>query len=295
MQAQIVSARPSGMRATRRLAAILSADVKGYSALMAMDEEAIHRTTKSRIDKFLHEMAKFDGKVITLAGDGVLAEFGSAIDALKFAFRIQDKFAALNKRPVAATIGKIEFRIGINVGDLVLHEGAIGGDSANVAVRIESLAEPGGICISRAVFEQVHRVLHLDYTLIGKAQLKNISTPVEVFQVKRRNSERALPMLEEQVARKLTLPGRPSIAVLPFQNLTRGNTEAYFADGVTDDIITGLSRFRELFIIGRNSSFVYRERQVSPQDIARELGVRYILDGNLRQSTERIRVTAHLN
>jgi TolB-like protein len=260
---------------------------------MSANEEVTHQVTKSRIDLLVREMHKFGGEVFTIAGDGVVAEFGSAVNALRLAIHIQQRFAALNARRAGQAI-KIEFRIGINVGDLVLHKGAIGGDSANVAVRIEALAEPGGICISRAVFEQVHRTLHLEYTRIGKIQLKNIPIPVEVFQVRRATANHGPTQGAQGTARQLVTSERPSIAILPFQDMSPGSRETYFADGVTDDIITGLSRFRELFIIGRNSSFVYRERQARLDEIARELGVRYVLDGNLRRSAERIRVTAHL-
>ncbi len=279
--------RSSPTRMTRRLAAILSADVKGYSALMGEDEEATHEATHARIDMLLRDLPRFGGSVVTLAGDGVLAEFPSAVNALKFAMRLQDKFDKLNAR----SGGRIEFRMGINVGDLLFHKGAIGGDSANLAVRIEALAEPGGICISRAVFEQVNRVLRLEYVPIGSVPLKNIDTPIEVFEVKRRAGSHAPAVRGEA---PLSLPDRPSLAILPFQDMSPGASETYFADGVTDDIITGLSRFRELFIIGRNSSFAYRERRLRPEEIAHQLGVRYILDGNLRHSANRIRLTAHL-
>ena len=292
MSVSSITRRGRSKRTERRLAAILFADIQGYSAMMGADEEGTHRLVATRLERLLKAMPRHGGTHMHTAGDSIVGEFASAVNALKFALYIHQRSEALNADLPPAQ--RITFRIGINSGDVLVIDGALGGDAVNVAARLEQLAEPGGICISRAVFEQVHRLVKLDYAPAGAMRLKNISSPIEVFHI-------ALPSATPRAAAApapkrpaLTLPDRPSIAVLPFQELGPAAGENYFAEGLADDIITALSKFRELFVIGRTSSFVYRDRPAQLADAAKELGVRYLLDGSLRRGAETVRIATRL-
>ena len=302
MSAKSPSARTRTKRLERRLSAVLCADVAGYSSMMGANEERTHRAVAARLDRLLKAMPRYGGTLMHTAGDGILCEFVSAVNALRFAVFMQQRSAALNATLRAAE--RIVFRVGINSGDIVVLDDALGGDSINIAARLEQLATPGGICISRAVWEQVHRVLRLDYQSAGETQLKNISSPVEIFHIAPHDA--SAPALTPTLApappptagtadrAALTLPDRPSIAVLPFEDFSPDGSTNFLAEGFADDIITALSKFRELFVIGRNSSFTYRERPPHLADAARELGVQYVLDGSLRRAGETVRIALRL-
>jgi adenylate cyclase len=278
-------------RTERRLAAVLSADVKAYSAMMGADEELTHRRVGEEIGRLTKQLDTFGATVFSHAGDGLMAEFPSMGAAMKAALIFQDSSAERNKGLPEAE--KIQFRIGIHLGDIIVGDGRVGGNSVNIAARLEKMAEPGGICISGAVYEQVNRTMPLDYEYIAEAQLKNIAAPVQVFRV--RKPGEPLSVIRERLRSDAPLipPVGPSIAILPFDNLSEPG-EGYLCDGIVEDLITGLSKFKNLFVIGRYSSFAYRGRQVETERIARELGVRYLLLGSVRRSDRRIRITAQL-
>lgn len=272
------------VRAERRLAAILAADVAGYSRLMGIDEEGtlaeLKACRRELIDPKLHEHR---GRIVKTTGDGALVEFASAVDAVRCAIEIQRSMAERNA--AIPETHRIEFRIGINVGDIIIDEGDIYGDGVNIAARVESLASPGAICLSEDAYKQVKTKLTLDANDLGEQQLKNIAQPVRVFGIR----------VDGPVAHQgPSLPDRPSIAVLPFQNMSGDSDQGYFCDGVVEDIITGLSRIKWLFVIARNSSFIYKGRVIDVKQVGRELGVRYVLEGSLRKSADRVRVTAQL-
>lgn len=276
----------------RKLSAVLVADVQGYSRLFGQDEDTTHRETTACLDLFRSKVADFGGRIVRAAGDSVLADMQSAIDAVRFAVEMQKKIAERNLNlPVER---RVEFRIGINLGDIIVDQGEIYGDSVNIAARLESLAYPGGICISKAVHEQVQTKLAFGYEFMGAQDLKNIVQPVEVYRV-RFGEQASITQPRYRTEEKLLeLPDRPSVAVLPFQNLTQGEQEAYLSDGITDDLTITLSKFRELFVISRNSAFQYKLRNRSTQDIGRELGVRYLVEGSLLRLGNRLRVTTQL-
>jgi adenylate cyclase len=274
----------------RKLAAILSADVAGYSRLMDDNEEATVGTLKTYRSAMTDLIQQFRGRVVDTTGDNVLAEFSSVVDAVNCAVEIQRDLAERNAE--LPYNRKMEFRIGVNLGDVIEEENRIYGDGVNIAARMESMAEAGGICISGRVYDQVANKLGLEYTDLGEHKVKNISTPIRVYRVMIQPdvSERFNP--EEDAT--LPLPDKPSIAVLPFNNMSGDSEQEYFSDGITEDIITALSRSPWLFVIARNSSFAYRGTAVDVRQISRELGVRYILEGSVRRAGDRIRVTAQL-
>ncbi|MBV9064823.1 MAG: adenylate/guanylate cyclase domain-containing protein [Methylobacteriaceae bacterium] len=273
---------------TRKLTAILSADIAGYSALMGADEEGTVRRLHEIREAVLPLIERFAGRVIDLAGDGILAEFPSAVRAVEGAAAIQSRIAELNRGFDPPML----FRIGVNVGD-VIHEGdRIYGDGINVAARLQALAEPGGICISNKVHEEVRDRVRLAFRDIGDQDLKNIERPVRAFSYFRGDSASTAHMGMNRSA--LPLPNKPSIAVLPFQNMSGDPEQEYFADGVVEDIITALSRMRWLFVIARNSSFTYKGLAIDLKQVGRELGVRYILEGSVRKASNRVRITAQL-
>ena len=254
-------------RVERRLAAILAADVAGYSRLMGVDEEGTLAALKAyRRDIIDPKIAEHHGRIVKTTGDGALVEFGSAVDAIHCAMEIQRTMAERN----AATPEdhRIEFRIGINVGDIIIDDGDIYGDGVNIAARIETLASPGAICLSDNAYHQIKGKLALDVSDLGEQQLKNIAQPIRVYGVRYEAAS---------VRPALTLPDRPSIAVLPFQNMSGDPEQEYFCDGMVDDIITGISRIKWLFVIARNSTFTYKGRAVDVKQVSRELGVRYVL------------------
>jgi TolB-like protein len=270
----------------RKLAAIVAADVVGYSRLMAENEaDTFDRLRAHRKELFEPEIAKHRGRIFKLMGDGLLAEFGSVVDAIECAGVLQREMARRNDG--LPNDRRIDVRIGVHVGDVIVEGEDRHGDAVNVAVRLEQLAEPRGICVSRAVMEQVKQKVALDFELRGEEHLKNIAQPVQVFRVRLRR-----PAPAERST--LSLPDKPSIAVLPFQNLSGDPEQEYFADGVVEEIITALSRFRQLFVIARNSSFTYKGRAVDVKQVGRELGVRYVLEGSVRRAGNKLRITGQL-
>jgi TolB-like protein/Tfp pilus assembly protein PilF len=272
-------------RIERRLAAILAADVAGYSRLMGVDEEGTLAALKAcRREIIDPNIAEYRGRVVKTTGDGALVEFVSAVDAVRCALEIQSAMAEHNADiPVSR---RIELRIGINVGDIIIDEGDIYGDGVNIAARVETLATPGSICLSDNAFQQIKGKLALNVSDMGEQQLKNIAQPVRVHSVRRENASAH--------AAKLTPPDKPSIAVLPFQNMSGDAEQDYFADGVVEEIITALSHFQQLFVIARNSSFTYKGRTPDVKQVGRELGVRYVLEGSVRKAANRLRITAQL-
>jgi adenylate cyclase len=272
-------------RVERRLAAILATDVVGFSRLMGEDEEgtlaALKALQRELIDPKVKEHC---GRLVKTTGDGALVEFASVVDAVRCAVAVQRDLAERNTDIPAER--RIEFRIGINLGDIIIDEGDIYGDGVNVAARLEGLAEPGGICVSRVVRDQVRDKLDFGFEDLGEQRVKNIARPVRVYRVLIGGAPAA--------TRAQALPDRPSIAVLPFQNLSPDPEQEYFAEGMVEDIITGLSRIRWLFVIARNSSFTYKGQVVEVKRVGRELGVRYVLEGSVRRSGNQLRVSAQL-
>ena len=274
-------------RARRKLSAILSADVKGYSRLMGDDELATVRTIEEYRTVMSEVIKKFHGRVIDSPGDNVLAEFASVVDAVESAVEVQKQVKARNAE--LPKNRKMEFRIGINLGDVIEEGERIYGDGVNIAARIEGLAEGGGICISGTAYDQVENKLDLKYELLGEQKFKNISKPVNVYRI----------LIDSEVAvshhsRTHDLPEKPSIAVLPFDNMSVDPDQEYFSDGLTEDIITGLSKIPRLFVIARNSTFSYKGKPVKVQQVGRELGVKYVLEGSVRKAGNRVRITAQL-
>jgi TolB-like protein/class 3 adenylate cyclase len=281
------------MTATRRLAAILAADVAGYSRLIGADEEGtLNRLRSIRADVIDPKITEHRGRIVKTTGDGLLVEFFSVVDALRCATEIQNAMAEGSAEVAAAE--RIEFRIGINVGDIVVEDGDIFGDGVNVAARLEGLAEPGGICVSARVQEDAAGKLDLSFDDIGEQNLKNIARPVRVYRVRLATAEDATKITPTESGPALTLPDKPSIAVLPFANMSGDPEQEYFADGMVEEIITALSRIRWLFVISRNSTFTYKGQAVDVKQVGRELGVRYVLEGSVRKAGGRVRITAQL-
>jgi adenylate cyclase len=275
------------MSQTRRLAAILAADVAGYSRLIGADEGGtLKRLGAIRAELTDLKIAEHHGRIVKTMGDGLLAEFASVVDALRCASEVQSALAERNT--TAAADERIEFRIGVNVGDIVVEDGDIFGDGVNVAARLEALAEPGGICVSARVQEDAAGRLDLAFEDIGEQQLKNIARPVHVYRVR---LARNAPAVTGPV---LPLPDKPSIAVMPFANMSGDPEQEYFADGMVEEIITALSRIRWLFVIARNSSFTYKGQAIDVKQVGRELGVRYVLEGSVRKAGTRVRITGQL-
>jgi adenylate cyclase len=275
----------------RRLAAILAADVAGYSRLMGADEEGTHERLRAHFGKVVEPKIKeHRGRVVKNTGDGMLVEFGSVVDAVRCAVAIQREMA---ERNAAVPEGqRIELRVGINLGDVIAEVGDIFGDGVNVAARLEGLAEPGGICVSRVVRDQVRDKLDITFEDMGEQQVKNISRPVRAYRV----SVGAVAIEKPTVlsTQSLPLPDKPSIAVLPFQNMSGDPEQEYFADGMVEEITTAIARLPWLFVIARNSSFTYKGRSVDVKQVARELGVRYVLEGSVRKAGNRVRITGQL-
>ncbi|MGC2319282.1 MAG: adenylate/guanylate cyclase domain-containing protein, partial [Bradyrhizobium sp.] len=283
-------------RVERRLAAVLAADVAGYSRLMGADEVGTARTLREHRAVTDALVAKHAGRIVKTTGDGVLLEFPSVIDAVECAVAVQ---AVMDQRNEGVPVDcRMLFRIGINLGDILIEGDDILGDGVNVAARLEGIAEPGGICISSSAYDQVRGKVAVEFTDLGAQGLKNIDRPVRVYAAKSRGhlgivAPSVLPANAE-VQRSLPLPDKPSIAVLPFQNMSGDPEQEYFADGMVEDIITALSRFKSLFVIARNSSFTYKGRAVDIKQVGRELGVRYVLEGSVRKGGNRMRITAQL-
>ena len=277
----------SGERVERRLAAILATDVVGYSRLMGEDEEGTLAALKTLQRELIDPRVKENcGRLVKTTGDGALVEFASVVDAVRCAVEVQRAMAERNADIPAQR--RIELRVGINLGDIIIDEGDIYGGGVNLAARLESLAEPGGICVSRVVRDQVCDKLDLSFEDLGEYEVKNIARPVRVYGLRIGRT----PAVTALVAP--AIPDRPSIAVLPFHNLSADPEQEYFADGMVEDIITGLSRIRWLFVIARYSSFTYKGRTVDVKRVGHELGVRYVLGGSVRKFGKRVRVTAQL-
>ncbi|MGH7065770.1 MAG: adenylate/guanylate cyclase domain-containing protein [Stellaceae bacterium] len=279
-------------RAERRLAAILMADVVGYSRLVGADEEGtLEQLRVVRRELVDPTMKEHRGRIVRITGDGILVEFASVVDAVRCAVDIQREMAVRNA--AIAPDQRIEFRIGINLGDILRDGRDIYGDGVNVAARLEALAAPGGICVSRVVRDQVRDKLGFSFDDRGEQQVKNIARPVRIFDVKIAGEPMA--SISDVAARAVPpLPDKPSIAVLPFQNMSGDPEQDYFADGMVEEIITALSRIRWLFVIARNSSSTYKGQAVDLRRVGRELGVRYILEGSVRKGGDRVRITAQL-
>jgi TolB-like protein len=289
----MIAPQMSKPQVQRRLAAILAADVVGYSRLVGRDEEGTLAAFKAHLSELVEPaIASRRGRIVKTTGDGLLVEFGSAVEAVRCAIDVQ---RGMTERNVGVPPEKhIAFRIGVNVGDIVIDGDDILGDGVNIAARLEGLAEPGGVLVSHTVHDQVRDRLDLAFDDLGERDLKNIARRVRVFA--------ARGLLDPEAAREaapaggdaMPVPDKPSIAVLPFDNMSDDAEQAYFADGVVEDIITGLSRLRWLFVIARNSSFTYKGRTVDIRQVGRELGVRYVLEGSVRKGGDRIRVTGQL-
>ena len=273
-------------RVERRLSAILAADVANYSRLMGADEEGTLAQLKAhRWDLLDPKIAEYRGRIVKTTGDGMLIEFASVVDAGRCAVEIQRGMNARNS--AVAEDKRIEFRIGINVGDIIIDGGDIFGDGVNIAARLEAIAEPGGICVSGRAHEDLEGKLGVTFKDDGEQQLKNIARPIRVHRMRLAQDEAA-------IAPALLLPDKPSIAVLPFQNMSGDQEQEYFTDGMVEDIITGLSRFKWLFVIARNSTFAYKGSAVDIKQVGRELGVRYVLEGSVRKAAGRVRITTQL-
>jgi adenylate cyclase len=275
-------------RVERRLAAILAADVAGYSRMIGADEEGtLARLRALRAEAIDPKIAAHRGRIVKTTGDGLLAEFSSVVDAVRCAGEIQAAVAERN-----AAIGaesRIEFRVGIHQGDIVVEDGDIFGDGVNVAARIEGLAQPGGICVSARVQEDVAGRLELTFEDMGEQALKNIARPVRAYRVVVAGASASA-----RASSGPPRPEKPSIAVLPFANMSGDPEQEYFADGMVEEIITALSRIRWLFVIARNSSFTYKGQAIDVKQVGRELGVRYVLEGSVRRGGNRVRITAQL-
>ena len=271
----------------RKLRAILSADVKGYSILMADDEVHTIQTLKAYREIMSDLIQQHSGRVIDNPGDNLLAEFSSAVDAVDCAVNIQNRLKKENAKFVEDK--RLEFRIGVNIGDVVHDSDRIYGEGVNIAARIEGLAESAGICISRNTYDHVKNKLDLNFKYLGEYEVKNIKEPVRVYKVLM-DTESPKPLVEEQ----LELPDKPSIAILPFDNMNKDPEQEYFSDGLTEQIINGLCKVSNLFVIGRNSSFAYKGKSIRTKQIAQELGVRYILEGSVQKAGDRVRITAQL-
>ncbi|BCH23932.1 adenylate/guanylate cyclase domain-containing protein [Mesorhizobium sp. L-8-3] len=273
-------------RAKRRLAAIAVADVVGYSRLMESDEAGTLAALKDRRKTILVPVVRVhEGRIVKIMGDGVLMEFASAVNAVMAALELQEKMAEANR--LLSEDRRIFLRIGINLGDIIDEGADVYGDGVNIAARLEALAEPGGICVSAKVRDETYGRLALAFEDMGEHSLKNIANPIRVFRI-------ADGAGAATAGLSLSLPDKPSIAVLPFTNMSGEPEQQYFSDGITEDIITELSRFRSLFVIARNSSFQYRDKAIDVRRIARDLGVRYVVEGSVRKMGSRIRITAQL-
>ena len=278
-------------RVERRLAAILAADVAGYSRLMGADEEGTHAALMAlRREVSDPKVSQHRGRIVKTTGDGFLAEFASVVDAVRCAIELLREVALRNDDVPSER--RIQFRIGINIGDIIVEADDIYGEGVNVAARLEALAEPGGVCVTRVVCDQVRDKLDVAFDDMGAQQVKNIARPVRVYRVRGETAAvEAAPALAQPA---LPLPDKPSIAVLPFQNMSGDPEQEYFADGMVEEIITALSRIRWLFVIARNSSFAYKGQSPDVTRVGRELGVRYVLEGSVRKAGGRVRITAQL-
>lgn len=271
----------------RKLTAIFSADVEGYSRLMGNDEASTIHTLTVYKKAMTFLIKRHRGRVVDAPGDNLLAEFASMVDAVQCAVEIQRELAEKNQEFPEEK--RMHFRIGVNLGDVVEEQDRIYGDGVNIAARLEGLAKGGGICISRNAYDQVKSKLDLEFEYLGEKKLKNIAEPVRAYRVQMETSTAGPKM-----SAKLELPDKPSIAVLPFNNMSADPEQNYFADGISEDITTELSRFHSIFVISRNTSFTYRGDAINIQHVGQKLGAEYIVEGSVRKAGNRIRVTAQL-
>ena len=273
---------------TRKLAAIFYADVAEYSRLTGEDELGTHKKLGAALDLISDDIKGNGGSVVHYAGDAVLADFGSVVAAVDCAVSIQRQLSERNSE--VPKNQRLQFRIGVNLGEVIVDRDDIYGDGVNVAARLEQLAEPGGICISRAVYDQVWKKVDLAFKDLGEKRVKNIPDPVRVYQVVLSLTD-ADSVSRKSAAASPPLSDKPSIAVLPFDNMSGDPEQEYFSDGITEDIITALSKLRWFLVIARNSTFVYKGKSVDIKQVVRELGVRYVLEGSVRKSGNRVRIT----
>jgi TolB-like protein/class 3 adenylate cyclase len=277
------------MSQTRRLAAILAADVAGYSRLMGTDEEGtLERLKVLRREVLDPKITEHHGRIVKTTGDGMLVEFASVVDAVRCAVEVQQAMAG--RYTGVEADNRIELRIGINLGDVIVEGDDLYGDGVNIAARIEALADAGGVFVSNTVHDHVRDRLPFVFEDLGEQQVKNIARPVRVYRVR----DTAAKSPSALVPSALPLPDKPSIAVLPFANMSGDPEQEYFADGMVEEIITALSRIRWLFVIARNSTFTYKGQSVDVKQVGRELGVRYVLEGSVRKAGQRVRITGQL-
>jgi len=274
----------------RKLTAILCADVKGYSRMMGEDEVGTFHTLSEYLEIMNTIIAAHRGRVFSSPGDAILTQFASVVDAVQCAVEIQEKIEAKNAN--IPEDRKMQFRIGVNLGDVIEKEEQIYGDGVNIAARIEALAEQGGVSISRTVYNHVRNKLKFDYEFQGEYQVKNIAEPIKIYKVLTTRED--VGQLIGKSKASMSPPKKPSIAVLPFDNMSNDPDQEYFSDGMTDDLITDLSKISGLFVIARNSVFSYKGRNLKIDRISRELGVRFVLEGSVRKAGERIRINAQL-
>ena len=275
----------------RRLTTILAADVVGYSRLMAADESGtLSRLKAHRKELVEPRIDQYHGRIVKLMGDGSLMEFGSVIDAVNFAIDVQKSMAERNFG--VPEDRQIIYRVGINIGDIIVDDEDIYGDGVNIAARLEQHAEPGGICIARNVFEHIKNKIDFGFQDMGEQELKNIPETVWVYRIVITGEASKAPAVSAAVSQ--TLPAKPSIAVLPFDNMSGDPDQEYFADGLTEDIITELSRYMSLFVTARNSTFAFKGKSLDIKDVGRRLGVRYVVEGSVRRAGNRLRITAQL-
>ena len=283
----------SGERVERRLTAILAADVAGYSRLMGEDEAGtLARLRAHRRELIDPLIAEHKGRIVKTTGDGMLIEFPSVVEAVACAVAVQLGMAERNAD--VSVDQRIVFRVGINLGDIIVEGDDIHGDGVNVAARLEALADPGGVCVSGTVRDHTGDRLDVMFDDIGQQTLKNIARPVRVYRVRLATDERPPTAAPVETTATLALPDKPSIAVLPFQNMSGDPEQEYFVDGMVEEIITALSRIRSLFVIARNSTYAYKGQAVDVKRVGRELGVRYILEGSVRKAGGQVRITAQL-
>jgi adenylate cyclase len=275
---------------SRRLVAVFAADVEGYSRLMGADEVGTLQGLTARraiLDRIIGEHR---GRIANTAGDSVLAEFGSAVDAVQCAVEAQTALAEANTG--VPSDKHINFRIGVHIGDVMVRAGDLFGDGVNIAARLQTLANPGAVCISGATYDQVRKVLPMRFEDLGAQQVKNIEEPVRAYEVGSEATDAPARVVEAESPPPL--PDKPSIAVLPFQNMSGDPEQEYFAEGMVEEIITALSRFKSLFVIARNSSFMFKGKAVDIKEVGRRLGVRYVLEGSVRKAAGKVRITGQL-
>jgi adenylate cyclase len=280
-------------KVSRRLVAVFAADVEGYSRLMGADEVGTLKGLTERraiLDKLIGEHG---GRIANTAGDSVLAEFGSAVDAVQCAVEAQTALAEANSS--LAPDRRISFRIGIHIGDVMIRAGDLFGDGVNIAARLQTLASPGAVCISGATYDQVHKVLPMTFVDLGVQHVKNIQEPIRAYQVSAPSETHlAAPDCVAEAESPPPMPDKPSIAVLPFENMSADPEQEYFADGMVEEIITALSHFKWLFVIARNSSFTFKGKAADVKEVGRRLGVRYVLEGSVRKASGKVRITGQL-